>query len=391
MQRMFLPLLLLMGGASWLRGAEPTSSPSPEPAGPRGVAWLARKVEPELEGAPERLPQYIEAFSRELGNDRRLCAFHVIAEAHAAKQVVLHGYVELAETHSAIVQYLTLLGFKIEDRLESLPASGLGSKQFGFVRRSHSYCFDKPIGKRTQENDCLFAEPLFLLREEAEHLLVHSREGYLGYIASGDVERVDGDTFAKYLDGPRVLVLADCEVGKGLTIPAGARLKYRKSDEKDIWVILPGDKGASAALPASHCRMIEEPTNDIELAITTGKRLIGTPYFWGGRTQQGIDCSGLVQMSYAAVGFHLPRDSYQQFYVGQLTATRWHRTNMRRGDTLYFLGDDGKIRHTAIYLGEQKFLQAVMPKVRISSFDPNDPAYDEGHSKSFAFAKRPLE
>ncbi len=64
---------------------------------------------------------------------------------------------------------------------------------------------------------------------------------------------------------------------------------------------------------------------------------------------------------------------------------------MRRGDTLYFLGADGKIRHTAIYMGNDKYLQAVVPKVRISSFNPQDSDYDADHSASFAFAKRLLD
>ena len=90
-------------------------------------------------------------------------------------------------------------------------------------------------------------------------------------------------------------------------------------------------------------------------------------------------------------GLHLPRDAYQQFYVGQITATRWHRAGMRRGDTLYFLGNDGKIRHTAIYLGDDEFLQAVMPVVRISSFNPKHAEYDAKRTESFAFAKRLLD
>jgi cell wall-associated NlpC family hydrolase len=64
---------------------------------------------------------------------------------------------------------------------------------------------------------------------------------------------------------------------------------------------------------------------------------------------------------------------------------------MRRGDTLYFLAADGKIRHTAIYLGNDKFIQAVMPHAKISSFNPKDPEYDAGHRASFAFAKRVLD
>jgi cell wall-associated NlpC family hydrolase len=87
----------------------------------------------------------------------------------------------------------------------------------------------------------------------------------------------------------------------------------------------------------------------------------------------------------------LPRDSNQQVDLGQLSATRWHRAGLRRGDTLYFLGRDGKIRHTGLYLGEDQFLQAVSPAVRINSFNPEDDNYDAAHRKSFAFAKRLLE
>jgi cell wall-associated NlpC family hydrolase len=87
----------------------------------------------------------------------------------------------------------------------------------------------------------------------------------------------------------------------------------------------------------------------------------------------------------------LPRDAYQQFYVGRLSATRWHTASLRRGDTLYFLGPDGKIRHTALYLGDNHYLQAVEPVVRISSFNPEDPDYDAKRHEHFAFAKRPLE
>ena len=117
--------------------------------------------------------------------------------------------------------------------------------------------------------------------------------------------------------------------------------------------------GDTVKLPAAGCKVCGSPVVEIDDIIATAERLIGTPYFWGGRTSKGIDCSGLVQMSYAAAGLHLPRDAYQQFYLGQLTATRWHTAGMRRGDTLYFLGADGKIRHTAIYLGDDRYLQAV--------------------------------
>jgi cell wall-associated NlpC family hydrolase len=378
--------------ASYGRAAEPTTPAMAAPPAHADMERLARKIEPELAGQPDRLPQYIHFFSRELANDSRICAFQVTAKPRAGDDkmtIELHGYVEFPETRAALKGYLSALGFDVDDQLEKLPAAGLGKQMFGFVKATHSYSFDAPSGRRTQENDCLLAEPLLLLREEDGHLLAHSREGYLGYVPSEHVVRVDEAAYLNYLDGPRVLVTADHKVDGQPLIPAGARLKQVGVRSQIVTAALP--TGSRAELPLSACRVCETDVTQIDSAIASAQNLIGTRYFWGGRMSQGIDCSGLVQMGYAAAGVHLPRDSYQQFYVGQLTATRWHRAGMRRGDTLYFLGNDGKIRHTAVYLGKDQFLQAIMPAVCISSFNPQDSNYDAKRDASFAFAKRVLD
>jgi len=39
---------------------------------------------------------------------------------------------------------------------------------------------------------------------------------------------------------------------------------------------------------------------------------LNAPYLWGGRSTDGCDCSGLVQLLAAAKGFKVPRDSGDQ-------------------------------------------------------------------------------
>jgi len=179
-------------------------------------------------------------------------------------------------------------------------------------------------------------------------------------------------------------------VAGGVRLPMGARLKWLGQTETAYRVLLPD--GREVSLPKSKGAVTEDACGVVvDRVIECAERLLGTPYRWGGKTSAGIDCSGLVQTAFAASGIYLPRDSDQQSQMGRLTATRWFRGTLRRGDTLYFLRADGRVGHTAIYLGDNRYLEAVRPVVRVTSFDPKSPDYSASRAASFAFAKRLLE
>lgn len=59
-----------------------------------------------------------------------------------------------------------------------------------------------------------------------------------------------------------------------------------------------------------HQRHLDPPSAATPLSVA--RLFAGAPYVWGGRTPDGVDCSGLVQAALNACGITCPRDSDQQ-------------------------------------------------------------------------------
>lgn len=66
--------------------------------------------------------------------------------------------------------------------------------------------------------------------------------------------------------------------------------------------------------------------------IWTAVSYKGTPYKYGGTTKRGMDCSGLIMISFLKRGVSLPRTSYNMSKKGYLIPLR----QAKRGDLLFF-------------------------------------------------------
>lgn len=87
------------------------------------------------------------------------------------------------------------------------------------------------------------------------------------------------------------------------------------------------------------------------LILSHAQQAIGTPYRFGGNTPEGLDCSGLVEMTYRAAGIRVPRTADEQFRaLPQVDAPR-------PGDLLFF-GDRRKATHVGIYRGDGQMIHA---------------------------------
>lgn len=76
---------------------------------------------------------------------------------------------------------------------------------------------------------------------------------------------------------------------------------------------------------------------------------LGMPYRWGGKSRQGLDCSGLCFMAYYQNGISIFRDA--QLKEG-FPIRRISQEALKPGDLLYYPG------HVALYLKHGRFIHA---------------------------------
>ena len=111
---------------------------------------------------------------------------------------------------------------------------------------------------------------------------------------------------------------------------------------------------ASTPAPSNPPVAVKASNEQASAAADAAQVMTGRPYRYGGNTPKGFDCSGLVNYSFAKVGIKVSRDTQTLREQGAVV----RKSQLRRGDLVFFDQEGKKYSHVGIYLGGGVFVHA---------------------------------
>ncbi len=208
----------------------------------------------------------------------------------------------------------------------------------------------------------LFGETFTILEKKAKFSFVRlDFDGYEGWVDTRSIHLLNEREYRDYHSIDPVILHTNMTIGSSDSMKPGIKVGAGSTLVISEGVIQPGLKDFLAPEPGEFNKI-----SDKQAALMSYCRhFISVPYLWGGRSDMGIDCSGLVQNLYKQAGIAIPRDASQQVLKGE---TVNFLSESAPGDIAFFDNEEGIISHVGMLLSTNSILHAS-GKVRIDSFD----------------------
>ena len=295
----------------------------------------------------EQLDRAIDDIRRKWVPDSRLGVFAV-----SVANDVLTGVTSDRSGLDALRRLATDAGLQEDVRL--LPGNAAGQDEAAIVTAALAPLLGDTRLDAARVSEALHGECLGILERQGDWLRVRAPDAYVawvhaGYVATGPeewgrdwAERATARALGAELqsDGPG---------GGGVRrrLPLGARVALRRDGTVELADGVQGRVVAGEVRPESELRV---ESRHLALPELAQRWYGGAPYLWGGRTEWGIDCSGLTQAVYASRGISLLRDSDQQFGQGREVPLSADGAGYEAGDLLFFT-ERGRVSHVALWSG----------------------------------------
>lgn len=212
-------------------------------------------------------------------------------------------------------------------------------------------------------DELLFGTRIEILSENGTCAYCRTDYGYEGYLSLWEICECDTEDCN---DGEKVFLQRPCDViceprfrlAPHMSLPKGARIGVLGKVDERFSRCLIGDK--ELYIP-NFALEKKQYVSFGEAVAQTALEYLGTPYRWGGKSNSGIDCSGLAFMSFLLCGKPLWRDAvFDRRYTEKIPAHK-----VRAGDLAYFHG------HVAVMTDNESYVHASAKRgcVECGSFD----------------------
>jgi len=198
-------------------------------------------------------------------------------------------------------------------------------------------------------NEALHGEALEILDRQGDWLRVRAPDEYVAWVHAGYVATGPVAWAQDWAERATARALgAELQTNGGRRrLPVGARVALRRDGTVELADGVQGQVAGGQVRPESELRV---ESRHLALPELAQRWYGGAPYLWGGRTEWGIDCSGLSQAVYATRGIQLLRDSDQQFGQGREVPLSADGAGYEAGDLLFFT-ERGRVSHVALWAG----------------------------------------
>lgn len=320
----------------------------------------------------------IKDVKQQYAPDTRVAVWSVTADKHGGNSVVLRGKTDNPDAKDALLRGLKAVNIAYKDSITLLPDATV-EKPWALVTISVACLRGEPRSGAELVSQAIMGTPVKVLECDGGMSRVQTPDGYIAYVTDSSLQFLSADGFAAWKKARRVVVTANLSMAYEKPeenidaavsdLLLGNILEYKGETAGFVQVSLPdGRTGYVKETDVKEFSEWAKQNFDMPTIERSARRMMGTPYLWGGMSAKMADCSGFVRTAYFSNGIILQRDASQQALTGKKIDPKKWRTEAEPGDLIFIGTKSGKVTHVAMYIGNGKYIHSS-GRVKINSMD----------------------
>lgn len=320
----------------------------------------------------------IKDVKQQYAPDTRVAVWSVTADKQSGNSVVLRGKTDNPDAKDALLRGLKAVNIAYKDSITLLPDATV-EKPWALVTISVACLRGEPRSGAELVSQAIMGTPVKVLECDGGMSRVQTPDGYIAYVTDSSLQFLSADGFAAWKKARRVVVTANLSMAYEKPVEnidaavsdllLGNILEYKGETSGFVQVSLPdGRTGYVKKTDVKEFSEWAKQNFDMPTIERSARRMMGTPYLWGGMSAKMADCSGFVRTAYFSNGIILQRDASQQALTGKKIDPKKWRTEAEPGDLIFIGTKSGKVTHVAMYIGNGKYIHSS-GRVKINSMD----------------------